>query len=592
MIPRTFFWKSFTYFFLLIILSSALFGIFLYRTIHQNNLRSLQDNLRKQTVSLADVMVKSNEILNNPRILTTAVHTEDRITVMGLDGAVLADNWAEEIGKEQIENHSDRPEFQAALKGDPVFITRLSETVDTEMLYYAVPVKKDGQTILVLRLSFPLTDVYEQSRLLRNFILSAAGLAIVLSIPFIFALSRNITSPVKTIRHNTQQIATGDLTQRVPLVGPSEVQELAKEFNIMADQLQQKISSIEEESERLQTLLSRMVEGVLAVDGSGRAVFANPAFCNITGMTMDRMKGRSYLEITRNDDLSTFVSQHLDKMNFETAPDTKEIRFLAGSNNRILSIQASRIYDNAHSLSLLLLVFHDVTQTRQVEQIRKDFVANVSHELRTPLTAIQGSTEVLLDGAYQDPAQSRRFLEIMEKQLGNIQNLVTDMLKLASVEDGRLPLRREETDVALLIQELTTVIQPLANKKNQTLDVSVASNIPSVQVDPHQLHDSLMNLLDNAVKYTQENGRIELKAFVEGSNLVFTVSDNGTGISKEQLPRIFERFYRVDKSRSREVGGTGLGLSIAKHGIENHGGSISVQSELGEGTKFTIRIPL
>jgi two-component system, OmpR family, phosphate regulon sensor histidine kinase PhoR len=588
MIPRTFFWRSFVYFFLLIVLSSALFGIFLYRTIHQNNLRSLQENLRKQTVALADVIGKGNEILANPKILTSAVHTEDRITVMALDGVVLADNWAERIGKEAIENHSDRPEFQAALKDAPVFVSRHSETVDTEMLYYAVPVKKDGQTILVLRLSFPLTDVHEQSRLLRNFILSAAFLAILLSIPFIFALSRNITNPINTIRHNARQIASGDLTQRVPLIGPSEVQELAKEFNGMADQLKQKISSIEEEHARLQTLLSRMVEGVLAIDKSGRAVFANTAFCNMTGTTLERMKGRGFLEITRNDDLSNYISQLLD----ETGPDTKQIKFLRSGIDQIFSVQASRIYDNTGSLSLILLVFHDVTQTQRVEQMRKDFVANVSHELRTPLTAIQGSTEVLLDGALRDPIESRRFLEIMDKQLRHIHNLVTDMLKLAAVEEGRWPSRRENTNIDSLIQELIAVIQPLANKKNQILDVSVPADIPAVQVDPFQIYDALMNLLDNAVKYTQKNGRIELKAFVEGSNLVISVADNGSGISKEQLPRIFERFYRVDKSRSREIGGTGLGLSIAKHGIENHGGSISVESELGKGTKFIIRLPM
>ncbi|MGH9858046.1 MAG: sensor histidine kinase, partial [Acidobacteriota bacterium] len=233
-----------------------------------------------------------------------------------------------------------------------------------------------------------------------------------------------------------------------------------------------------------------------------------------------------------------------------------------------------------------------VTQTRRVEQMRKDFVANVSHELRTPLTAIQGSTEVLLDGALRNPVESRRFLEIMDKQLRHIQDLVTDMLKLAAVEEGRLPSRREDTKIDSLIQELIAVIQPLANKKNQTLHVLVDPDIPPIKMDPYQIYDALMNLLDNAVKYTQENGQIELKTFIEGSNLVISVSDNGSGISKEQLPRIFERFYRVDKSRSREVGGTGLGLSIAKHGIENHGGSISVESELGKGTKFIVRIPV
>src|SRR5688572_20992123 len=398
---QTFFWKIFLSFLLLLIVASGLFGFFLYRSIYNNNLISLKENLRKQTLALSEIVANSNDILNHPGILTSAVHYEDRITVMALDGTVLADNWAERIGKSDIENHADRPEFQAALKNQPAFVSRLSETMGREMLYYAVPVKQQGKPILILRLSFPMTDISEQNRSVRNFIFSAAILTLLLSIPFIYTFSRNMTRPVQRIRLSSQKIAAGDLSQRVPVLGPREFQELAKDFNLMSAELQQKIGTIEEEHGRLQTLLSSMVEGVLAIDHSGRAVFANAAFCKMTGSRMERIEGRSFLEITRNDDLSTYISRLLTepvKGVQPEAPAAKEIHFFHSGQEKIFSVQASRT-DGPKGTLMLLLVFHDVTATRLVEQMRKDFVANVSHELRTPLTAIQGSTEILLDGA-------------------------------------------------------------------------------------------------------------------------------------------------------------------------------------------------
>ena len=594
MARQTFFWKLFTYFILLLSAASGIFGLILYRSIYNNNLIALKDNLRRQTLALSEIVANSNDILNNPVILTSAVHYEDRITVMSLDGTVLADNWAQRIGKQEIENHSDRPEFQAAMQGKPIFVNRLSETLSREMIYYAVPVKQRGKTILVLRLSFPMTDIAEQNQSLRNLILTAALMTLLLSLPFIYLLSRHMTLAVQTIRLSSQKIAKGDLSQRVPIVGPREFQDLAKDLNSMAGELQQKITTIEEEHSRLQTLLSGMVEGVLAIDHSGHAVFANAAFCKMTGSRMERIEGKSFLEITRNDDLSTYISQLLNertKSPETQVADSQEIRFFQSGQERIFSVQASRVYGTNGWLSLILLVFHDVTAMRLVEQVRKDFVANVSHELRTPLTAIQGSTEVLLDGAYRDPVQAKRFLEIMDKQLKNIQNLVVDMLKLASVEDARFPLRRERTNLSALVRDVVTVIEPLANKKNQKLEVDVSPKLPEMEIDSLQISDALLNLLDNAVKYTREGGRIQLRATIDGNDVLFAVSDNGIGIPKEQLPRVFERFYRIDKSRSREIGGTGLGLSIVKHTVENHGGTITVESQPGDGTTFTIRIP-
>jgi two-component system phosphate regulon sensor histidine kinase PhoR len=315
----------------------------------------------------------------------------------------------------------------------------------------------------------------------------------------------------------------------------------------------------------------------------------------MTGLPTTNIQGRSFLEITRNDPLSDYVSDlltgaargHLDPELLES----REIKFYGPVGESIFSVQASWIHEE-DSENLILLVFHDVTRAKRVEQIRRDFVANVSHELRTPLTALKGSTEVLLDGAYRNPEECRKFLQIMDKQLSSVQNLVSDMLKLASVEDTRMPVRREIVELQSLLAEIVATVEPLAVKKRQTVTLDVPGDPIYLNADPAQIQDAVMNLLDNAVKYTDESGKVGLQVRIErDGELTIAVSDNGPGIPQDQIPRIFERFYRLDKSRSREMGGTGLGLSIAKHAVENHGGSIAVQSEPGRGSTFTITLP-
>jgi two-component system phosphate regulon sensor histidine kinase PhoR len=333
-----------------------------------------------------------------------------------------------------------------------------------------------------------------------------------------------------------------------------------------------------------------MVEGVLALDQYGKAIFANPAFCAMFDLKMERLQGKTFLEISRNAQLSDFISSLLTGQHEEDQHGgSREITLYVPQGEKIFSVQASKISQETDG-EMVLLVFHDITRIKKVEQIRRDFVANVSHELRTPLTALTGSTELLLDGAYRNEEECKKFLEIMDKQLRNIQNLVSDMLKLAAVEDSRIPVTREAVNLRELTEDISKIIEPIARKKNQTLRVVVPPEEVLLHVDSRQFSDALTNLLDNAVKYTDEGGRIELTCRINGG-IEVEVRDNGPGIPRDQLSRIFERFYRLDKSRSREMGGTGLGLSITKHIVENHGGSISVESEPGQGTIFTIRLP-
>jgi two-component system phosphate regulon sensor histidine kinase PhoR len=588
MFLKRFFWKLFLSLLASILLFSIFFGVLLYTQLHSTTLESLKENLKKETVMLGGVLSGNPDLLQEPRKIIEVVHTEDRITIMLPDGTVLADNWASRLGLEAIENHSNRPEVQSALAGRSIFVRRYSNTVKTEMLYYAVPVEIDGKVAAVLRLSFPLTKFHQQMSSVRNFLLTFAFLAILLLLPLAYAISRSVQNPIERLRSSTGMLAGGNLSKKIVLSGSLEFEDLARDINVMADELKQKIQNVEQQHHRIEALLSKMVEGVLAIDRNGKAVFANTAFCEMVGLREDRIQGRSYLEITRSDQLSDYITALLKE---DMPLEAKEITLFGSDGEKNFAVQASRIQEDHPDAGLVLLVFHDITRIKRIEQIRKDFVANVSHELRTPLTALKGSTELLLDGGYRNPDESRKFLEIMDKQLRNMQNLVSDMLNLAAVEETRTGLRREVVPLDVLIEDTLSLIRPLAEKKNQEFFVHLPPEKIFLNVDPSQITDALMNLLDNALKYTQEGGTIELTVRIEKENLIFQIRDNGPGIPVNQISRIFERFYRVDKSRSREVGGTGLGLAIVKHAIENHGGTVSVQSEPGRGSLFTLILP-
>jgi two-component system, OmpR family, phosphate regulon sensor histidine kinase PhoR len=586
--PRRFFWNVFFSLLASVLIFSIFFGGLLYNKLHETTLEALKQNLKKETEMLAALIETNPGILQQPRKILDVVHTQDRITIILPDGTVVVDNWADRLGLEALENHANRPEVQSALAGRPIFKRRYSNTIKTEMLYYAIPVEIDGKTAAVLRFSFALTTFQQQMASVRNFLLAAAGLAILLLLPLAYLISRTVQSPIERLRRSAGKLASGHLSEKVVGTGSLEFEELAQDFNIMADELLQKIRNIEQQHNRTEALLSRMVEGVLAVDRFGKAVFANLAFCRMVGLRPDRIEGKSYFEITRNAELCDYISALLKE---DTPLEPKEIKLFGSEGERIFAVQASRIHEDHAAISMVLLVFHDITRIKRIEQVRKDFVANVSHELRTPLTALKGSTELLLDGAYVNPEECRKFLHIMDKQLRNIQNLVSDMLNLASVEETRTALRRETVNLKDLVQDTLLVVRHLSDKKDQNLVVHLPEDTIHLNVDPAQISDALINLLDNAVKYTQEGGTVELSIRINDENLLLEVVDNGPGIPADQISRIFERFYRVDKSRSRETGGTGLGLAIVKHAIENHGGTIAVESELGHGTRFTITLP-
>ncbi|MBI3609197.1 MAG: phosphate regulon sensor histidine kinase PhoR [Nitrospirae bacterium] len=359
-------------------------------------------------------------------------------------------------------------------------------------------------------------------------------------------------------------------------------EEITTAANRMAADLETKLSEISEDRARLQTILSSMVEGVLVLDRDSKILLLNAAIERMFQLEGSTVLSRPLIEVFRHAQLHQLVQKVLESK----ADQSEEMMFIP--EGRVFAVQASVSQKGGIAA---VLVFHDVTDLKHLERVRKDFVANVSHELRTPLTSIKGYIEALLDGAKNDPRKCDEFLGIIQKHADQLNALLSDLLQLSTIESGQYQWRRGAVSVPDLIGRAVHLLQPLAEKKRQTIAVAPAEGVGPVTGDADKLTEVLINLIDNAIKYTPDGGRITVETRQSGSAVEIAVCDTGIGIPSREIPRIFERFYRVDRARSREVGGTGLGLSIVKHIIEAHGGKVSVESRMRKGSRFIVTLP-
>ena len=414
-------------------------------------------------------------------------------------------------------------------------------------------------------------------------LLTAWALTLILGYPFV----RRFTKPLQEMKTLVAALAQGQLGQRARITTRDEIGDLAAALNEMASRLEAQMTELSEDRTRLTAILTGMVEGVLVLDRQGHILLTNTAMERMFGLTPGEINGRPFIEVLRHHRLNEFIQRTLET----GANRTDEITMLF-PDERIFAVQASTVRRFSGQSRLgAVFVFHDVTTLKHLEQVRKDFVANVSHELRTPLTSIKGYIEALLDGAKDDPQQCTTFLHILEKHTNRLNDIISDLLALSQIESRQYQWKKEEVNVSDLLEKASSVLRPLAEKKNQTLIITHTENLEPLIGDFEKLALVVINLLDNAIKYTPEGGKITLQADQSSDGIEITVSDTGLGIPQKDLSRIFERFYRVDRARSRELGGTGLGLSIVKHIVEAHGGTIAVKSHLEKGTTFIVTIP-
>lgn len=507
-----------------------------------------------------------------------------RVTLILPGGEVLGES---ERSPESMENHSNRPEIQDALEEGSGASIRFSNTLDKNMMYYALPLTRNGEAVGVIRTSIPATAIDNALRMIYHRVVLGGLVVAVIAAVISLAVSRRISLPLETLKLGAERFARGDLKSQLAVPDSEEIGRLAEAMNQMAEQLDDRIRTIMQQRNEKEAILSSMIEGVIAVDGKLRVISLNQAASKLLGLGDGQFEGRPAGEVIENEELYNFIAQTLkSRKNLE-----RELT-LNDPDKRFMQAHGSPLSDSDGNQIGSVVVLHDVTRIRKLESIRRDFVANVSHELKTPITSIKGSVETLIDGAMENRADAMRFLSIIAKQSDRLHAIIEDLLSLSRIEQEegvhRIPL--ESASIEQLLQSAADCCKSKAAEKNVTLEIGCPSGL-AANINPPLLEQAVVNLIDNAIKYSPEGGKVFVGAETNGKGLELSVRDQGCGIEPEHQPRIFERFYRVDKARSRKLGGTGLGLAIVKHISQAHGGAVRVESKPGEGSRFVISVP-
>jgi len=527
---------------------------------------------------------KSNELHARSHFLAEA--SGGRITFIAPDGTVLGDSFVPAGQLSRMDNHADRPEVRAALEGRHGGSVRLSKTTGERLLYSAVPAISDGQLIGVVRASVPLRDVEKKiARIQRRTAFSTlAVIAFLLVIALVTASS--FSRPVREMSDVARRLAAGDYAARVQGFEPDEHGKLGSTLNLLAERVQSKIQELSHDKAQLAAILSNMTEAVVAVDSAGRILIVNNALSRMFAVEAGAAVGKMLLEVLRHNPLDELVR----KVIASRSPAVDEIRTFT-PEERVFEAQAVPLTEEGRFTGALV-VLHDITRLRRLEQVRRDFVANVSHELRTPLASIKGFAETLEMGAVDDAKIRGEFLSAIQNQADRMTALVEDLLDLTAIESGQRDPIRQPVSLREVLDDVALGLRPLAFRRKVSLSLSVSPDLPSLGADRGQVRQVFVNLLENAVKFNREGGTVSVDGQIAGDMIEVRVVDTGLGIPAQDLPRVFERFYRVDKARSRDMGGTGLGLSIVKHIVEAHGGTVSADSTIGKGTTFLVRLPL
>ena len=509
-----------------------------------------------------------------------------RLTIIDRDGVVTGDS---EEDPARMENHFDRPEIGKALSGSVGVSERYSGTLNQNFIYVAVPLKIDGVIMGAVRASIPLTEVEESlSEMYRSLFIASVIAALVAGFLSVL-VSRRISRPIGEVTRGVEHFDAGDLEYRIPVHGMAEVGELARAINRMASKLSDRIDTVELQKSEQEAVFCAIPQGIMVVSENESIVRMNPGASELFGISIDEAGGKSIQEVVRNKQLQKFVAETL------ASKGPVETDF-------ILRTSISDMFMQARGVTLkslngngagAVIVLNNVTRIKKLENMRREFVANVSHELKTPVTAIKGFVETLMEGAIENKADAKNFLAIIDRQADRMNRIISDLLLLAQTERDEETggIRFEKTNVREILDDARQVCSSKAADKNLIIEVNCEQDLEG-QVNPALLEQAIINLVDNAIKYSEEGSKITVKAYRDADCLAMDVIDRGCGIEPENQLRLFERFYRIDKARSRKLGGTGLGLAIVKHIAGVHGGRVSVDSIYGKGSIFKVRIPL
>jgi two-component system phosphate regulon sensor histidine kinase PhoR len=581
-------WKIYPLYLVIILSSIIIVGIYASSTLKKFYLRKTAEDLAVRAHLIAREVSatfdKENQQSLDALCKTVGRETATRITLIHRSGEVWGDS---EEDPRKMENHAGRPEVKAAFLGNRGVSTRYSDTLQQEMMYVALPLEKDGEIVGVVRTSIPVSEIDATLGSIYWKIALAGLCLIVLAAAASLYVVRRISQPIEEMKRGAQRFADGNFSRKLLVPDSEELGSLADVLNHMAGQLDEKIRMITQQRNELETILSAMREGVLAVDSDERILTFNQAAGSFLGIDLSSTKGYAIQEVVRNADILRFLSRVLTG----DGPIEGEI-VLHGPENKFLQLNGTLLQDIAGNKIGALVVLNDITRLRQLENIRREFVANVSHELKTPVTSIKGYVETLQEGALDDKDNVQKFLDIVLKQSDHLNAIVDDLLSLSRIEQdaesGEVQLTEE--NLGRILEAAVVDYELKAREREIKLMVNYGEEV-MVKANSRLLKQAIGNLLDNAIKYSEPGKAVEVEATGNTDEVVIRVSDHGNGIAPEHLPRLFERFYRVDKGRSRELGGTGLGLAIVKHITQAHGGHVTVESSLGKGSIFTLHLP-
>ena len=559
----------------------ATMGLLAERGLRERELgrieKRLEERARLVREVLRDRLLESVESLDALADEAGAA-SQARVTLIERSGEVVGDSDVATSRLPSVENHGSRPEVRAALSGRIGRDTRTSATTRRPLRYIALP--PDAATgDRIVRLAVDLSEVEAATAELRRELLLAGALGLAFALALSFAITRRTLQPIESLRRVVTDVADGKLDTRLHLDVEDELGEIARSINRVAGQLRARLDETAAEKTRLEAVLRSMVEGVLVIDTTGHVSLANPRLQELLDVWSDPV-GKTPLDLMRNADAHAALAA----AQREAEPQVVELE--VGSRTLLMHAIAVPPVGSGGCVA----VFHDVSEIRKLDQVRRDFLANASHELRTPLTSIQGFATTLLQNDLPDKDR-QHFIQVVVRNAERLSLLIDDILELSQIEGRREPLRPGEVEVQQVAQVLLDDMRPRLQQRGLEAGID-ADAPPAAWADRRAVEQVLTNLLDNAIKYSEEGGRIDVRIRARDGRLEVAVSDTGVGIPADEIDRVFERFYRVDKARSRALGGTGLGLAIVKHLVQAMGGDIRLESKIGEGSSFTFWLPL
>jgi two-component system phosphate regulon sensor histidine kinase PhoR len=582
------FWKVFGAAALVVAVAVGLVGFLALRTLGDAVDEHLSRRVEGETALLAAAVLpalRAGDMSGlDPQVHALAARLPgDRLTVIAADGRVLADSQGD---ASLMENHADREELRNALHPGARPIVRTSRTLHEEMVYFALPVQDGARLLGYARLAVPEADVRADRARLSRAVLWAALLALLVGAAAAVLLARSVRRPLREISRTVQAIARGEPTAPLAPVTSGELAGLARAVDEMAGQLRERFERIARDQSEIRAIVGAMVEGVLAIDAGSRVVLLNAAGASLLGTTPEAARGRPLLEVTRLPEITELLARCLRT----GEPAWAELRVAGETRDRVLRLAASPLQD-ARGAFGAVVVLHDLTEVRRLESVRRDFVVNVSHELKTPLTAMRGFLDAVLEDREMPPELRSRFLGRARDATDRLAAMVGDLLTLARIEADEGTLRRTPLDLAELAAEACAASSDAAALRGTRLQLDTPPEPVPVLGDRAELVTALGNLIDNAVAYGPDGGEVRVRVLRPDEEAQVEVQDDGPGIPPHEQQRIWERFYRVDKSRSRDLGGTGLGLSIVRNVAAAHGGRVSLDSELGRGSTFRLHLP-